>query len=38
MLQAEQLAFRAWTLIVAGVGTMVTGWLIAGLSEVQRGI
>ena len=35
MLQAEQLAFKAGTLIVAGVGAVVTGWLIAALSEVQ---
>jgi hypothetical protein len=32
MLQAEQLAFRAWKLIVAGVETNVTDWRILGLS------
>ena len=31
MLQAEQLAFRALTLIVVVGDTMVMGWLIAGL-------
>jgi hypothetical protein len=34
MLQAEQLAFRACTLIVAGVDAKVMGWLIADLSEI----
>ena len=33
MLQAEQLAFRALTLIVVLGDTMVMGWLIAGLVD-----
>jgi hypothetical protein len=33
MLQAEQLAFRALTLIVALGDTRVMGWLIAGLVD-----